>query len=1552
MKNKQQQRQEYLVQVQVIEVRDLKGGDKTGACDPFVKISVGNLPPQVTTTRKAANTAVFNQSFTFTGLLMNSIEFESFEIKIEVYDLKQFGQNQLIGIYSVGISTLYRNPAHEIFNTWLPLVHPKQGLEPQGFLLASAYVISPTDRPPVHDMNENNVEEEPDEFGGVPDDQLNPEQLQARMERKNRIAVVSKPEIRGKSYQLMVNIAKAEDLALMGYPTLDSFISVRAGGTAQITSVMKNQQKPQYLSRLMFPLHFPFFNDKIVVRVWDRRTMATDTFIAMIPEVPTENDYFNINFLQSKGGTMPFRWFNLYGIPQDERPGGFQQAFLGYKKSIIGTDFMGRVLMSINLTQSEKPELMVVPLTTQREPPIDKYLLRFDTYEIQEAKDCGEKIVVKFKVGGQVFKSNEAYIKTEKKSKYKQKAQSENKEIQGITYTWGKQIQTKDEKLDLPADPQQIPDLIVSLHNEKGKRVAYLRIPYSDKDLEINRPKWYTFKSVKQTDNNDIPHSFFLVNIIFRNESTVFKIPKIIVKRDQQVYYHLYAQFYAGYDLCPDLYSEEVEATFVMKIGGQYLELDKPQSGKNPIWNKAFEKIVKIDQNLEFASNIIITFTNKKKTSSWFSNNHIGDICIPALVCKYEGEPIFAFHHIVNQGQSAGRILAAFKLKELGKNKESFQEKPTPIIPQEGFIQKWAQFPVFGVRNLKQKMKDPKLIVQVPVPFNMVDPSVENSTYYNREPCEIIQAQKDLLENDKSWFGGGIQDPVFLKLVNLKVYLPEDIKFYPQLEIQLSDSFNKNERYICSIPLIEVAQTRDQLLIDEARNFFEQGKHFDDIQLNAGKNEDLQEDNDNVVVNNDAASQKQLDQKDTVMPKETQPKETVKQSVAPEKMSQQKQSNQSGKSQKYSTMSKLNVMAERPDLKIKSNLKNKGIQNVEVTEMTHLTLELDDIIEKKKENKEKEKKLLGMIKTYKVKYKKFDQLKLLIKREVEKLKGVEIKETNYFKGTNEVDEDEGYDYGREVLKGPYEEKLAPKIPFRRFALYRLSSTKYGLIGNPTDAVIKGDIRISDNGGTVIDNQKQTKKSKMSKNSKKKSSVKDVPDKPDDYSFNLFDEGFLQFFNQPYRLKVRLYILRCLNLAAQKQDIDAYHKMAGLSAVCSADSYPEIFIGESGHDNQDLIKHITDQDRPIENTLSPNFFRMYELDAELPTDWKMKLHIKSKGMFDSVIGSIQIDIEDRVVGEEKLKQRIAYTVFKERFETEKEALKYDDSQNAERRKGYLSGQITDLQQRIENFDKKFKVPVEYKDLKIDGRQQASQGTVEMFLEVLPIDIARDIEPAPLQAPLPQEYEVRLIIWETFEIPKVATKKVVDIMVTVAMDASATGKDAEVSKETDVHNGSENGDGSFSYRMRFPLVIPCPFPRLKMTVYDFSPFGSNESLGEATMSLKPIIKRLSRDGKYEMPPTKIKLSHPNYPGQNRGQVLIQMKILTKQQADGQPVGDGQDEPNEDPYLVKPTEGRGLADFFKGAGFGMGNFMLYVKIFAGIFITVVVVMILFIKPGILVN
>jgi hypothetical protein len=51
----------------------------------------------------------------------------------------------------------------------------------------------------------------------------------------------------------------------------------------------------------------------------------------------------------------------MYGIPMDERPSDFESNFLGYKKMSQGTAYMGKVLLSLNLTPSEKPETGVVP---------------------------------------------------------------------------------------------------------------------------------------------------------------------------------------------------------------------------------------------------------------------------------------------------------------------------------------------------------------------------------------------------------------------------------------------------------------------------------------------------------------------------------------------------------------------------------------------------------------------------------------------------------------------------------------------------------------------------------------------------------------------------------------------------------------------------------------------------------------------------------------------------------------------------------------------------------------------------------------------------------------------------------------------------------------------------------------------------------------------------------------------------------------------------------------------------------------------------------------
>ncbi len=84
-------------------------------------------------------------------------------------------------------------------------------------------------------------------------------------------------------------------------------------------------------------------------------------------------------------------------------------------------------------------------------------------------------------------------------------------------------------------------------------------------------------------------------------------------------------------------------------------------------------------------------------------------------------------------------------------------------------------------------------------------------------------------------------------------------------------------------------------------------------------------------------------------------------------------------------------------------------------------------------------------------------------------------------------------------------------------------------------------------------------------------------------------------------------------------------------------------------------------------------------------------------------------------------------------------------------------------------------------------------------------------------------------------------------------------------------------------------------------------------------------------------------------------MSLTIIPQSEAEGKPVGEAQEEPNRDPYLERPTEGRGVGDFLKGTAFGRFSFPAIgrlIKIILGIIIAVVLILILFIKPGILVK
>jgi hypothetical protein len=65
-------------------------------------------------------------------------------------------------------------------------------------------------------------------------------------------------------------------------------------------------------------------------------------------------------------------------------------------------------------------------------------------------------------------------------------------------------------------------------------------------------------------------------------------------------------------------------------------------------------------------------------------------------------------------------------------------------------------------------------------------------------------------------------------------------------------------------------------------------------------------------------------------------------------------------------------------------------------------------------------------------------------------------------------------------------------------------------------------------------------------------------------------------------------------------------------------------------NSGILKSIKDSQNYVPNTLNPEFYRYYELDASLPLDWRFTLSLHDHRLLlrDSLIGQTEIDIEDR------------------------------------------------------------------------------------------------------------------------------------------------------------------------------------------------------------------------------------------------------------------------------------------------------------------------------------
>ena len=139
---------------------------------------------------------------------------------------------------------------------------------------------------------------------------------------------------------------------------------------------------------------------------------------------------------------------------------------------------------------------------------------------------------------------------------------------------------------------------------------------------------------------------------------------------------------------------------------------------------------------------------------------------------------------------------------------------------------------------------------------------------------------------------------------------------------------------------------------------------------------------------------------------------------------------------------------------------------------------------------------------------------------------------------------------------------------------------------------------------------------------------------------------------------------------------------------------------------------------------------------------------------------------------------------------------------------------------------------------------------MWVEIYSVEEARKIPVQKMQTINREKYEIRLIVWETRDVPLVDGDNV-DTWVRVTFDPTGWSDD-EVEKRTDVHNNSKTGWGQFNWRFKFDLDVPCDFPRIKFTIHDEGVI-TDEAIGEATINLKRTITKLEKEGQVEIPKT---------------------------------------------------------------------------------------------------
>lgn len=746
------EKKNFLVQVTLHEARNLKSTRKSGLVNCYAMINVANGIPQTTHVIEETVQATWAQQFTFKSVCLTELEKEQYEITLTIFDHSDFLANKIVGSASIGLGYLYNQSRHEIYYKWITIKHPEDPKsQASGYILQSCYIIGEGDDPPMHDANEVPEDDDYDQFAGMDENELldlKPEEILIRKNKAKNYSLMSDPKIHDNMYQLYVHVVHATELK----EDMDCFVSCRVLNYVMTTELVVKSKSPKFGTRFCFPIAFPQLNDKIILKMWKKGLMS-DTFYGNIPENPFFENKFHINYLQAAGGNMPFTWVNLYGIPEHERSGWWSNTFSQKKQKFVeGTDYLGRVLISMVLRIHENPELERTRIDGWNDPESAQFGLFCNCYKLDVTEKSNSQVYVMVNFAGKIAcsnlpkltKKNEKSDKKEKSSSRK-KAPEKNDKNENLRsqFAWSDRNSKieYEEYIEVPKNLSMAPDLIISLCKGKPpskekfldptnfERIGYARIPSDSDFLQKNHPQWIKFKSVFNNYDGESPGTLLMNARLFmidpNNKNNQIQHMsnntfRNITESSQTLVIHIWGCT----GLFPYKNSNKIDAAvninFLNEESIVISEKTCAYNTRNPVFDKIICIETEVSDSLQFVEPINITVENLANKSWAFSENEIASVSIPTSRIGYESAKKQAsearfkpeVHTLRYHDKIMGKIIVSYDFIK-GKVADKFRNYPANTYTEGSSLLTYFEkdrlkaeqfylfkYSLFGLRNV------------------------------------------------------------------------------------------------------------------------------------------------------------------------------------------------------------------------------------------------------------------------------------------------------------------------------------------------------------------------------------------------------------------------------------------------------------------------------------------------------------------------------------------------------------------------------------------------------------------------------------------------------------------------------------------------------------------------------------------------------------------------------------------------------------------------------------------------------------------------------------